>query len=77
MSLHDLVRCECGQPRHRHQEGDIEHPFVDGQIETDRQFVARLKHLDLPVLEALLSTVPHEWQWICVDRELRRRGARK
>jgi len=45
--------------------------------ELDRQFIARLKHLDLPVLEGLLGSVPHEWQWICVDRELRRRGARK
>jgi hypothetical protein len=46
---------------------------ADMARELDRQFIARLKHLDLPVLEALLSTVPHEWQWIAVQRQIDKR----
>lgn len=43
--------------------------------ELDRQFIARLKHLDLPELEGLLSSVPNEWQWVAVQRQIAKRKA--
>jgi hypothetical protein len=68
------ICAECGEPRYRHRAGAV-HKFAETDLrhEADRQFIARLKRLDLIVLEGMLSLVAEEWKWIAVQRQIDRR----